>query len=588
MRVVSPLSNAVFASAVRGCVGIAIAAAAVPAFAQLQVAAQPGVSGQTDVLRDDEKRRLAPPVSAPPAVDVERKRAVKPPAGIKVNIKGFRFSGLTVVPADRLQPIVEKYVGADKTFDDMQSAADAASEYLQQQGYFVAQVYLPEQSIADGIVELAVLEGRLAQVRVDLEGDVPVARHIIEGLLSPLTPGTIMHRDVVERALFLVSDLRAVNVKSIVEPGPTPGTSNLVVKVAAGRRMDGLVEVDNHGSRFTGEHRLGAALNLNSPFRRGDLLSFRGLLGVPGGGKDLDFGRVSYLSPVGIYGTKLGVAYLRLNYHLGTDAFEPLDQSGRSDVFSVFGLHPVVRTRNFNLFAQANVDAREFEDTRQAVSITSNRKTKVGTFSLVGDSRDTLIGGGINNFSIGYTYGDLDIENPNELALDQSAVGLRTAGGYSRLNGSFSRLNSLTQNMVVFVSAAFQMASKNLDASEKLGLGGPNGVRAYAVGEATSDESQFLTAELRAGLPQFASIPGNLVGSVFFDWARGKLNDKPPPNPLSPDNTRTLSGIGIGLTWARQDDFLVRGTLAWRTTGAPISDPADRKPRLFFQFQKNL
>jgi len=423
---------------------------------------------------------------------------------------------------------------------------------------------------------------------VDMEQGVPVRKHIVEGLLSPLTPGTIMHRDVVERALFLVSDLRGLNVKSIVEPGPTPGTSNLVVKVGPGRRFDAMLEVDNHGSRFTGEHRLGAALNFNSPLQRGDLLSFRGLLGVPGGGKDLDFGRVSYLSPVGNYGTKLGVAYLRLNFHLGTDSFAPLDQSGRSDVLSFFGLHPVVRTRNFNLFAQANADVREFEDKRAAVNITSNRKTKLGTFSLVGDSRDTFVGGGINNFSLGVTYGRLEIENPLELAADQSALGLHTAGNYSRLNGSFSRLNSLTQNIVFFVSGSFQIASRNLDASEKLGLGGPNGVRAYAVGEATSDESQFLTAEFRAGLPQFANVPGSLVGSVFFDWARGKLNDKPPSNPLAPDNIRTLSGVGFGLTWARQDDFLVRGSIAWHTTGAPISDPADRRPRLYFQVQKNL
>jgi len=85
------------------------------------------------------------------------------------------------------------------------------------------------------------------------------------------------------------------------------------------------------------------ACGVNSPRGRGDLLSFRGLLGVPGGGEDTDFWRVSYMTPVGSYGTKVGAAYLILNYHLGTDAFRALNQRGDSTVASVFALHPIIR-----------------------------------------------------------------------------------------------------------------------------------------------------------------------------------------------------------------------------------------------------
>src|SRR5687767_8289198 len=132
MPVVSPLSNARIARAIQGCLSaVGLMAVPLPAFAQLacppncvQLAAQP--SSPAETIREDEKRRLAPPTSAPPSVDVERKRAVKPPAGIKVDVKGFRFTGLTVVPEQRLQGIVAKFVGPGKTFEDLQSAADAA------------------------------------------------------------------------------------------------------------------------------------------------------------------------------------------------------------------------------------------------------------------------------------------------------------------------------------------------------------------------------------------------------------------------------------------------------------------------------
>lgn len=549
----------------------------------------PTQPGQSDIIREDQQKRESPAITSPPRIEVipESKRAVKPPPGLKVDIKGFRFSGLTVVPQERLQPLVEKFLGPDRSFDDLQAAADAVSEYLQQQGYVVAQAYLPEQNLESGTVEIAILEGRLAELRIDIDPEVPVARHIIEGLLSPLRPGTVMHRDTLERSLFLVSDLRGITVRSSVEAGPTPGTSNLVVKITPGRRLDGLVEFDNHSSRFTGDYRLGGGLNINSPLRRGDLLSFRALVGVPGGGADLDFGRISYLTPVGIYGTKLGAAYLRLNYHLGTSLFDPVDQRGTAQVFSLFGLHPIIRTRNLNLFGQVSVDQREFMDDRRAVNIISERKTKVGTFSLVGDSRDAWLGGGINNFALSGTYGDLDIKSAADRTADQSTLGRFTLGDYNRYNGTITRLNGITENTQLFASYTVQFASKNLDASEKIGLGGPTTVRAYAVGEASSDEAHLFTMEARYGLPQFGAIPGNFVAAAFFDWARGKLNKNPLPLE-APANIRILRGVGVGLTWARTEDFLVRFSLAWRLSDAPISDPADRKPRLYFQLQKFL
>src|SRR5688572_2655635 len=69
----------------------------------------PRQPGQSDVLREDQQKREAPPTTAPPKIDVtpETKRAVKPPPGLKVDVKSFRFSGLTVVPQERLQPLVE-------------------------------------------------------------------------------------------------------------------------------------------------------------------------------------------------------------------------------------------------------------------------------------------------------------------------------------------------------------------------------------------------------------------------------------------------------------------------------------------------
>ncbi len=572
---------------VRVCIATAFAMACVSVSAQVPPTRPPGAG---DALRDlGDKAKPIPTLKPPPTIDIapDQKRAVKPLPGFKIDVKGFRFSGLSVVPDSQLQPLVAKYVAPDRSFDDLQAAANVVTEYLRGQGYFVAQAYIPEQKLEGGIVEIAILEGRLAQVRVEVDDRAPVSRRFIESTLSSLTPGTVLNAEAIERALFIANDLRGVTVRSVVEPGPTPGTANLVVNVESTKRVDGTIEFDNYGSRFTGENRLGASVNFNSPLGRGDVLSFRGLLGVPGGGKDTDFWRVSYLTPVGNYGTRVGAAYLKLNYHLGTSAFEALDQKGDSTVASVFALHPLVRGRGFNLLAQANFDVRDFHDDRQAIGLVSDRKIKAGALTVLGDSRDRYLGGGFNNFSLSVTQGDLDIQTAADRAIDQGPFGRRANGSYTKLNGSVSRVNAITGSISFYGSYAFQLASKNLDGSEKVSLGGPNAVRAYAQGEGVSDEAQLVTAEFRYSVPRIGFIPGNLVAAVFYDYARGKLIDNPFPIE-DPTNIRTLQGAGFGLTWGRADDFYIRGTVAWRLSGHPISDTADRHPRLFFQLVKFL
>ena len=59
-------------------------------------------------------------------------------------------------------------------------------------------------------------------------------------------------------------------------------------------------------------------------------------------------------------------------------------------------LHPLLRSRNRNLFVQASLDQRRFHDEVTAVGIDTRKGvTSYATFGVVGDWRDTWFGGGI-------------------------------------------------------------------------------------------------------------------------------------------------------------------------------------------------
>jgi hemolysin activation/secretion protein len=395
--------------------------------------------------------------------------------------------------------------------------------------------------------------------------------------------------DKIERVLFLLSDLRGVNVSSVLSPGKLPGTSKLSVAVTPGARFEKNVDIDNYGSVYTGDYRLSGSFSVNSPFSRGDLFKLSANASTNGGMK---FVRGAYQTPVGGSGLKLGAAVSALKYSLGTAAFEPLRASGDATVFSLFTLYPVVRNRNFNTFAQANYDRRNFHDVQATLAVDNKKVSDVLTLGLVGDSRDQWLGGGINNFSAGLTTGRLNILTPVQLTADQAATGRKTSGGFSKVNYGLGRQQLLwnkadnsQDRLVVYVSWQGQRAGKNLDNSEKFSLGGPSGVRGYAGGEATGDSGDLLSWELRKNIVD-EKIKGDFVLSVFGDYGRINVNT----NPLVTDvvNKISLVSHGFGLAWAIPDNFLLKATLAWRGSYTPTADPDPRRARVYVSLSKTL
>jgi hemolysin activation/secretion protein len=136
--------------------------------------------------------------------------------------------------------------------------------------------------------------------------------------------------------------------------------------------------------------------------------------------------------------------------------------------------------------------------------------------------------------------------------------------------------------MSVLVSLTGQAASKNLASAEKMSLGGPNGVRAYPVGEATGDSGNQATAELRYIIPGFKLLEADVTVNTFFDWGQMELNEQPRPTDVP--NKRSISGAGVGGSIGKEGDFIFRGSAAWSVDGEkPQADGAQRVPRVWIQ-----
>jgi hemolysin activation/secretion protein len=535
------------------------------------VAAQqlPGGGGQLQQI---------PPAPTPPraAPDIRIEPRTTPAAPAtdqaRIVVNSLRITGATLYSEADLIALTGFAAGAQLSLSDLQAMAAQIVEHYRRNGYFVAQAFLPAQEIKDGAVTIAVSEGRYGNVT--LKNQSRLSNGLALGMLGGLNSGDIIANAPLENRLLLLSDLPGVNVRSTLVPGAAPGTSDLIVDVTPGQAISGSVDADNAGNRYTGAYRIGATVNVNNPLGQGDVASLRVLTS----GEGLKYARASYQMQFDKF--QAGVAFSKLDYSLGKE-FEPLGAHGTAEIASVHGRYPLIRSRSDNLYLQMQADAKSFHDVVDLTSSVTDRKSRVLSAGVAGDHRDSIGGGGLTAYSLTLAAGNLDIQTPAARAED--AITARSNGSFQKLSFNAMRLQRLGGPVSIYGSINGQAASKNLDISEKMELGGMNAVRAYPEGETFGDQGYVATAEARWDLPKYGSMPGQVQLVAFVDHGSVTQNKRPWNGG---DNHRTLSGAGVGAVWSDPGSFMVRAYYAHKLGHEPALSAPDRSGRFWIQAVK--
>ncbi len=520
----------------------------------------PPDAGQT--LRELQ-RPVPPPQGSATTLQVPAEGSAAADPGQRFAVQAVRIEGATRLPVDELQALVADLVGRQASLGELRQAAQRITRRYRERGFVVARAYLPAQEIRDGTVVIVVLEGTLGATSIDNRS--AVSRETLAGVLrAQRLAGRTIEGAATDRALLLMADLPAVGpVSGSLKPGERVGTSDLAVTAEAGRRVEGDVSLDNHGNRYTGQNRLNARVDFNSPSGVGDRLGLRTTLSD----EKLLFGRLAYDTPVNSDGLRAGVALSASRYQLGRE-FAALDASGTARTAGAYGSWPWLRGLNANVWLTGALEYRQLRDEVRSTLTSNEKSTRAATFEAYGDLADSLGAGGYSSWRVTGTIGSLRIATPAAFAADQA--GPQAAGRYAKLQAGASRLQGLTDRLLMAVSAAGQLASRNLDSSEKFGLGGAYGVRAYPQGEGIGDEGWLVNVELRGRLTSL------LQANLFYDAGGVRFSDRPY---AATANRQTLRGHGVGLN-ADWNAFNLRASIAWRDGTAPVTAP-DRSPRFW-------
>ena len=366
--------------------------------------------------------------------------------------------------------------------------------------------------------------------------------------------------DELERVTLILDDQPGVRSTPVVGPGKEVGTGDLAIGVQRDHRYAGEIGIDNNGTRYTGRTRAHASLDVDSPFTLGDQVSLQGMYT----NEQMWFGSAAYAAPLGASGLRGRIGYSRSYYALA-DSFAALNATGTANVGSAGLSYPLVRSQRRNITLSATLEHKRLRDRQGATDSSSDKSSNSMPIAVNFDVRDKLLRGGVTYGALSWTPGRLNLDGA---LLETDAVTARSAGRFTKLNLDIARIQSVAEHVDVYGRVSAQWASRNLDSSQKFGLGGRNGVRAYPGGEGYGDAGALLQLELRYAV-------GAMMPYLFYDAGRITSNREPWAGD---SNHRTLAGAGIGL---RYDNRAFNASLvaAWRTRGGdPRSEPRNSRP----------
>jgi hemolysin activation/secretion protein len=509
-------------------------------------------------IRNQIERNLPPPALP----EVTPKPAPKVPkaseeSGEKIVVSRFRFVGNTLLSDRALTRSVELYVNRPVDFNELQNAAAMAALAYRDKGY-VATVSIPRQEIEGGVVTLKVVESKYAGASIDgsssgrINSELILAR--VEKAMS-LEPA--VNVNVLDRAMLLINDLPGASVQAGLAAGANEGETAVVLQSAYKPVLTGALNIDSYGALTTGPERMLFDAALNSPAGRGEQYTM-GLLATEG----VRYGRLGVSVPVGLYGTRLGINSSHMNYTVIGGSAVASNIYGNSTTVGIDVSYPVVRSQQANLFLTGGTTGKIFENYAGPM-LTRSSESLTATVAVNGNWVDRVFNGASNQASLSLTTGNLHIRDETSRLSDASAAA--TEGGFSKINAAITRNQAVRDGVSLVLSLTGQLASKNLDSSEKLFLGGPSGVRGYPVSEGGGSQGHLGTVELRMQLPRKFEL------RLFYDSGRVKQNVNDYASMPSP-NWLNYHSQGASLLWQAPRNITFTATLAQRIGENPYPD----------------
>ncbi|MCI5060179.1 MAG: BamA/TamA family outer membrane protein [Alphaproteobacteria bacterium] len=509
--------------------------------AHAQLEQQTGIAdpGRTEQRLTEE--RLIP--QAGPDVSVKELVLQQAPEGaedIKFNFGGLQLNGVSTYSHDQLYKLYGDMIGTEISLADLYAIANRMTLKYRNDGYVLTQVVVPPQTIENGIAELQIVEGFIDSVIIQ-GGDNSSSSELklIQQYASRINTSGALNISDMERYLLLINDLPGLSARSVISPSATTaGAADLLVIIERDP-FEALIGANNHGSRFLGPYQFSGQATLNSVLGFNEAITAQ-VVAAPDSGMELAFGSITYEQPIGPWGTTAALTGSITDTDPGY-TLSPFEVEGLSKSISFEIEHPVIRSRNTNIFTRLGFDWRNV-DSKNNVELTRRDRIRAVRAGVQADFLDRLLGVAVNTIDLQISQG-VNILGASE---EGDANMTRASGDptFTKGNIEVQRLQRVTSSVNVLLSGKAQLSNNPLLSSEEFGVGGISTVRGYDPSEVVGDDGIAGKVELQWNTPiKETKIVKDVQAFGFFD--SGRVWNQDPTNAGDKRNSVTSTGGGL-------------------------------------------
>lgn len=557
-----------------------ILACAVPVFAQPPVppGSEPGAEAErfqkqteSEKKRFEQKKKVA-------KIQVQEKEEKPAAEGISFILKEVKITDATLFKPEDFKPIYQPYLDKTVTFKDLQGITSKIEAKYKEKGYLTTAAYLPKQEIKDGVVQIAIAEGKMGELKI--EGNKWFSASFIERYFH-IKKNELLNLFKLQKDLLRLAQNQDLTIEPTVTAGKEKNTSDVILKVKDIFPWHAGVSVDDQGTRLTGKYRTSIYVRSSNVTGYGDSLFESTLLAANSVGQS-----ASYDLPLGTHGTKLGFDFTYFHMKLGKE-YSSYKITGDSFLYTPHLQQEIVLRENLSASVNAGLMIKSIKK-YMASSTTSKDELRLPYFGGDLTSTDSFLGGGQNSFSPKFVFGTTGF-------LGASTTGNPKAGrpgtdtGFFKYEQFLSRYQKMPLESYMQIRSQFQAASHSLPSSEQLQLGGANSVRGYPEGDYLADLGATLNLDWIFPMYLFprswklpkspVSLRNQIEPCLFMDLGGGKLKKVLPGE----NKDKFLMGMGGGFRVHLQNKIFLKLEWAQAVGDKPVAGAGPSTFHLTFQ-----
>lgn len=504
--------------------------------------------------------------------------AVEIPKGaedIHFVLKDVRVEGATAFTPEQLQDIYTPYMDKKITLDVAYVMAGMITERYRNAGYFLSRAYVPAQEIQNGIVTIHVVEGYIGEVELPESAQ----NRIVQAYIDHLTEQKPLSAQKLESSLLHLNDLPGYSFRgtlSVLE-GANDGATKLILTVTE-KEGKGSVIFDNASSRFLGPNELSASYTQSLlPLQQ---TTISGLASLPT--DKLRYAALNHavaIAPQLAWDINGSLARAQPGFML-----EPFEIESESSYLGTSLLYQWIRQRQQNLSLKLTLDARNTATDLLQVQFTRDR-IRAARANVTYDTYDSWHGYSIASVTVSQGIDGLGSSEKGELNLSRA----QAKPDFTKAELSLARLQGISSDWSLLLSAFAQTASGPLFSSEEFGYGGQGFGRAYDASEITGDHGVAASFELRYGGWDIMPFDDGRAVSInpyaFYDI--GVVWNDDIAQVKRESGASTGFGVRFATPWHQSGNV----ALAWpltRDVGTPIYGQSERDPRIILNISQDF